>query len=306
MAETNKSGKKSTPKTSKKTKRKTGLGRGLDALLASSKHAESQQSDSHSSELQSLAINQLQPGQYQPRTIMAEDKLRELADSIESQGIVQPIVVRQISSRKYEIVAGERRWRAAKLANLTEVPVLVKQIDDQQTIAMALIENIQREDLNPLEEAQALARLIEEFSITHAQAAEAVGRSRVAVSNLLRLLDLSEPVKQLLHNEQLEMGHARCLLGLDKTQQSRVAEQIVAKNLTVRQAEAMVKEIKNPGPKKTKSTPQKSADIRHLEQQLSEQLCTQVAVKQQSGGKGQLVIHYHNSDELQGILERIK
>ncbi|MCX7544209.1 ParB/RepB/Spo0J family partition protein [Marinicella gelatinilytica] len=302
MAEPNKPNKKVT----KKTKRKTGLGRGLDALLASSKNADATKSDHDVSELQTLAVNQLQPGQYQPRTIMDEDKLRELADSIESQGIVQPIVVRQISSRKYEIVAGERRWRAAKMAKLTEVPVLVKQIDDQQTIAMALIENIQREDLNPLEEAQALARLIKEFSITHAQAAEAVGRSRVAVSNLLRLLDLSDQVKQLLNQELLEMGHARCLLGLDKTQQSRAAEQIVAKKLTVRQAEALVKEIKNPTPKKPPEINKKNADVRHLEQQLSEQLCTKVLVQQKSGGKGQLVIHYHDADELQGILERIK
>lgn len=300
MAEPNKDSKKST----KKTKRKTGLGRGLDALLAS-KNTDTDQAD-NTSELQTLAVSQLQAGQYQPRTVMDEDKLRELADSIESQGIVQPIVVRQISSRKYEIVAGERRWRAAKMAKLTEVPVLVKDIDDQQTIAMALIENIQREDLNPLEEAQALARLIKEFSLTHAQAAEAVGRSRVAVSNLLRLLDLSDEVKQLLNDDLLEMGHARCLLGLDKPQQSQAAQEIVANKLTVRQAEALVNSIKNPRPQKSQESPKKSADVRHLEQQLSEQLCTKVALKQKSGGKGQLVIDYHNSDELQGILERIK
>ena len=302
MAEPNKTSKK----TSKKNKRKTGLGRGLDALLASSKNPESESSQATNSELQTLATNQLQPGQYQPRTIMDEDKLQELADSIESQGIVQPIVVRQISTRKYEIVAGERRWRAAQLAKLTEVPVLVKDIDDQQTIAMALIENIQREDLNPLEEALALARLIKEFSLTHAQAAEAVGRSRVAVSNLLRLLDLSDEVKKLLNDDLLEMGHARCLLGLEKSRQSQAAQEIVAKKLTVRQAEALVNSIKNPTPKPAKSTSNKSADVRQLEQQLSEQLCTQVTVKQKSGGKGQLVIDYHNSDELQGILDRIK
>jgi len=303
MDESNKSPKKGAQKTSKKSKRKTGLGRGLDALLAS-KNTDKEQGSEYS-ELQTLAISQLQPGQYQPRTIMNQEKLQELAESIESQGIVQPIVVRQISSRKYEIVAGERRWRAAQLAKLTEVPVLVKDIDDQQTIAMALIENIQREDLNPLEEAQALARLIQEFSLTHAQAAEAVGRSRVAVSNLLRLMDLSDEVKQLLNDNLLEMGHARCLLGIDKSQQSHAAQEIIAKKLTVRQAEALVNSIKNPIPKKIKEIPQKSADVRHLEQQLSEQLCTQVSVNQKSSGKGQLVINYHNSDELQGILERI-
>lgn len=297
---------KSKKKTGAKSKRKTGLGRGLDALLASSKNAESGSADDHGSELQTLATGQLQPGQYQPRTIMDEGKLQELAESIKSQGIVQPIVVRQISSRKYEIVAGERRWRAAQLAKLKEVPVLVKDIDDQQTIAMALIENIQREDLNPLEEAQALSRLIQEFSLTHAQAAEAVGRSRVAVSNLLRLLDLADEVKQLLNDDMLEMGHARCLLGLDKKQQSQAARDIVAQKLTVRQAEALVNAIKNPSPKKPKTKPPKSADVRHLEQQLSEQLCTQVTLKQKSGGKGQLIIDYHNSDELQGILDRIK
>jgi len=292
------------PKNSKKKiTRKTGLGRGLDALLGSSQAGDN---DSTVSELQNININQLQPGQYQPRTTMAQDKLQELADSIEAQGIVQPIVVRKISSRMYEIIAGERRWRAAKLANLKQVPVLVKQVDDQQTIAMALIENIQREDLNPLEEAQALHRLIEEFSITHAQAAEAVGRSRVAVSNLLRLLDLSATVKKLLNDDLLEMGHARCLLGLDNQQQSRAAEEIIAKKLTVRQAEALVKAIKNPPTKSTQSEPQKSADVRHLEQQLSEKLCTQVTIQEQGKGKGKLVIHFHDADELEGILERIK
>lgn len=297
---------KAKKKTAAKTKRKTGLGRGLDALLASSKGADSVAPANSESELQTLATGRLQPGQYQPRTIMDKDKLQELAESIKSQGIVQPIVVRKISSRNYEIVAGERRWRAAQLAGLKEVPVLVKDIDDQQTIAMALIENIQREDLNPLEEAQALSRLIQEFSLTHAQAADAVGRSRTAVSNLLRLLDLSDAVKQLLNDDILEMGHARCLLGLDKKQQSQAAGEIVAKKLSVRQAEALVNAIKNPGPKNTQQAPQKNADVRHLENQLSEQLCTRVTLKQKTGGKGQLVIDYHNSDELQGILDRIK
>lgn len=291
--------------TKKKTTRKTGLGRGLDALLGSSQSA-SGDNETAVSELQYINLNQLQPGQYQPRTNMAQDKLQELADSIEAQGIVQPIVVRKISSRMFEIIAGERRWRAAKLAKLKQVPVLVKQVDDQQTIAMALIENIQREDLNPLEEAQALNRLIEEFSITHSQAAEAVGRSRVAVSNLLRLLDLSAIVKKLLNENLLEMGHARCLLGLDNQQQARAADEIIAKKLTVRQAEALVKAIKNPPAKIVQSETKKSADVRHLEQQLSEKLCTQVAIQEQGNGKGKLVIHFHDADELEGILERIK
>ncbi|MFC3192995.1 ParB/RepB/Spo0J family partition protein [Marinicella sediminis] len=296
--------KKLTKKTSKKkVTRKSGLGRGLDALLGS-RPTSTEPQHAESSELQTLGIEQLQPGQYQPRSIMDQDKLQELADSISSQGIVQPIVVRQLTSGQYEIIAGERRWRAAQLAQLSEVPVLVKQVDDQQTIAMALIENIQREDLNPLEEALALQRLIDEFAITHAEAAEAVGRSRVAVSNLLRLLELSSAVKEMLNDGLLEMGHARCLLSLDPADQASVARQVVAKKLSVRQAEALVKSFKQP--KTTGQPEEKMADIRHLEQQLSEKLCARVDLQHSAKGKGKLVIHYHNSDELDGILERIK
>lgn len=293
-------------KVSKKTARKSGLGRGLDALLGNRSEDNSGRSSSQEpSELQTLGIEQLQPGQYQPRSIMDQDKLQELADSIESQGIVQPIVVRRLTTNKYEIIAGERRWRAAQLAQLTEVPVLVKQANDQQTIAMALIENIQREDLNPLEEALALQRLIDEFEITHAQAAEAVGRSRVAVSNLLRLLDLSKHVKSLLNDGLLEMGHARCLLSLEPSDQLQIAQQIMAKKMSVRQAEALVKAFKEPAKPKTKPT-EKSADIKHLEQQLTEKLCAQVDIQHTPKGGGKLVIHYHGSDELEGILNRIK
>ena len=289
---------------SKKTNRKAGLGRGLDALLGQRKSApaEGQTADS---ELQTLGIELLQPGQYQPRSIMDQDKLQELADSIKAQGIVQPIVVRQLTAGRYEIIAGERRWRAAQLAQLREVPVLVKQVDDQQTIAMALIENIQREDLNPLEEALALQRLIDEFEITHAQAAEAVGRSRVAVSNLLRLLDLSKPVKALLNDGLLEMGHARSLLALDANLQLSAANEIVAKKMSVRQAEALVKSLKAPAKPKP-SKPAKNADITHLEQQLTEKLCAQVEIQHSDKGRGKLVIHYHNNDELDGILGRIR
>jgi ParB family chromosome partitioning protein len=296
--------KKLTKKTSKKkVARKSGLGRGLDALLGSRTPSQPT-ADKETSELQTLGIEQLQPGQYQPRSIMDQDKLQELADSIEAQGIVQPIVVRQLTNQKYEIIAGERRWRAAQLAQLSEVPVLVKQVDDQQTIAMALIENIQREDLNPLEEALALQRLIDEFAITHAEAAEAVGRSRVAVSNLLRLLELSKPVKAMLNDGLLEMGHARCLLSLDAADQAAVAKQIVARKMSVRQAEALVKSVKQPKPASQPAN--KQADIRQLEQQLSEKLCARVDVQHSANGKGKLVIHYHNSDELDGILERIR
>lgn len=291
-------------KASKKLARKSGLGRGLDALLGS--RSESASGQEAVSELQTLKIDQLQPGQYQPRSIMDQGKLQELADSIEAQGIVQPIVVRHIAGNRYEIIAGERRWRAAHLANLSEVPVLIKQVDDQQTIAMALIENIQREDLNPLEEALALQRLIDEFSITHAQAAEAVGRSRVAVSNLLRLLELSPKVKDMLNDGLLEMGHARCLLGLEASLQWQAAQQISAKNMSVRQAEALVKSMKNPVVKTSPKATEKSADIKHLEQKLSEQLCAKVDILHSPQGSGKLVIHYHGSDELDGILNRIK
>ncbi|WP_223787236.1 ParB/RepB/Spo0J family partition protein [Marinicella meishanensis] len=291
-------------KASKKPARKSGLGRGLDALLGSRTEAKS--SPETTSELQTLQTDQLQPGQYQPRSIMDQGKLQELADSIEAQGIVQPIVVRHIAGNRYEIIAGERRWRAAQLAQLTEVPVLVKQVDDQQTIAMALIENIQREDLNPLEEALALQRLIEEFTITHAQAAEAVGRSRVAVSNLLRLLELTPKVKDMLNDGLLEMGHARCLLALDEAQQWPAAQQISSKKMSVRQAEALVKSLKNPAVKAAPKAVAKSADIKHLEQKLSEQLCAKVDIHHSPKGNGKLVIHYHGSDELDGILNRIK
>lgn len=311
MADSNKkklSKKVSKKKVSKKVTRTSRLGRGLDQLLGAGRSASNQEQGSfEQSELQTLPINKLQPGQYQPRSIMDQSKLQELADSISAQGIVQPIVVRKITSNQYEIIAGERRWRAAQLANLTEVPALVKEVDDQQTIAMALIENIQREDLNPLEEALALARLIEEFTLTHAEAAEAVGRSRVAVSNLLRLLELSSQVKDLLHDGLLEMGHARCLLALDKNQQLAAAKQIIAKKMSVRQAEALVKSIKEPAkPKAKPATPSKSADIKHLEQQLTEKLCAQVEIQHSDKGNGKLVIHYHGSDELDGILDRIK
>ncbi len=291
-------------KTTKKAARKSGLGRGLDALLGQRSQPESTPQAS-ANELQELAIELLQPGQYQPRNIMDQDKLQELADSIEAQGIVQPIVVRKIAGNKYEIIAGERRWRAAQLARLSVVPVLVKDVDDQQTMAMALIENIQREDLNPLEEALALQRLIDEFAITHAEAAEAVGRSRVAVSNLLRLLELSDKVKAMLNDGLLEMGHARCLLSLETPEQLSAANEIIAKKMSVRQAEALVKGIKNPSKAKPK-TAEKQADIKHLEQQLTEKLCARVEIQHQAKGHGKLVIHYHGSDELDGILDRIK
>ncbi|WP_395377898.1 ParB/RepB/Spo0J family partition protein [Marinicella sp. W31] len=281
--------------------KKSSLGRGLDALLASRSNAGTAKAEVERS---TLPIEQLQPGEYQPRSHMDKEKLQELSDSIRSQGIVQPIIVRKLEKGRYEIIAGERRWRAAQLAQLSEVPVVIKDVSDQQTIAMALIENIQREDLNPLEEAMALQRLIDEFSLTHQQAAEAVGRSRVAVSNLLRLLDVHEQVKDKLLQGLLEMGHARALLAVASEDQPKLAEMIVNKKMTVRQTEAMVKKHNQTEVPEIK--PQKNSDIKHLEVSLTEKLCTKVELMHSPAGKGKLVVHYHDSDQLQGILDRIK
>lgn len=287
--------------------KKRGLGRGLDALLGSKTNTKRDLSVTQSDNdniLTELEIELIQPGKYQPRTKMDAQKLEELADSIKAQGMVQPVIVRSIGKNKYEIIAGERRWRAAQIAELSKVPVVIKQADDRQTIAMALIENIQREDLNPLEEALALQRLIEEFDLTHQQAAEAVGRSRVAVSNLLRLLDLHKDVKKLLDDGQLEMGHARTLLALDKSLQLKAAMEMINKSMTVRAAEQFVK---NHGAEKVQKTQsQKDSDIRKLEHDLSEKLCSQVSIQHSKQGKGKLVISYHSVDELEGILSRIK
>ncbi len=284
--------------------KKRGLGRGLDALLGGKDSPGNRISAGAGDRLQKLDIECIQPGQYQPRSAMDAAKLRELADSIEAQGIVQPIVVRPRGAGRYEIIAGERRWRAAQIAGLSQVPVVVKDVDDRQTIAMALIENIQREDLNPLEEAAALQRLIDEFQLTHQQAAEAVGRSRAAVSNLLRLLDLHDKVKQYVDDRELDMGHARCLLALERSEQPAAAAEIIRKGLSVRQAENLVKNWRKPASAAHRH--RKSADIASLEQNLSERLCTKVVVRHTPAGKGTLVIHYHSPDELDGILERIR
>ncbi len=287
-------------------KKKSTLGRGLDALLAS-RDAQKKQSSGgvENAGLHSLKVQSLQPGQYQPRKNMNPEKLQELADSIQSQGIVQPIVVRHLQGERYEIIAGERRWRAAKMAGLDEVPVIIKDVSDQQTIAMALIENIQREDLNPLEEALALDRLIREFTLTHQQAADAVGRSRAAVSNLLRLLDLQEGVKQMLVEGELEMGHARCLLSLDATQQLRLAQAIAEEKLSVRQAEARVAKLKQPASVNTTAPARKDPDVKQLEQTLSERLCCEVSIKPTAKGGGKLIVQYYDNEQLQGILDRL-
>ena len=286
----------------KKAKQKRGLGRGLDALLGAKPKTDNVEADETT--LTELDVDLIKPGKFQPRTKMDMMKLRELADSIKEQGLVQPIIVRSIGKNSYEIIAGERRWRAAQIAEINKVPVVIKVADDRQTIAMALIENIQREDLNPLEEAIALQRLIDEFDLTHQLAAQAVGRSRVAVSNLLRLLDLHHDVKKLLNDGELEMGHARALLPLEKNQQPSAAHEIIKKGMSVRVTE---KFIKNFGKEKSLSSKKSiDTDIQRLEQELTEKLCSEVKIQHSNKGKGKLIINYHSVDELDGILARIK
>jgi ParB family chromosome partitioning protein len=289
------------------------LGRGLDALLSkpapkTTTAAESAGGDS----LRQIPIELLQRGQYQPRADIRQDTLEDLANSIRAQGVVQPIVARPIAStgtQKYEIVAGERRWRAAQLAGLAEIPAVIKDIPDEAAIAMALIENIQRENLNPLEEARALDRLIREFDLTHAEAATAVGRSRAAVSNLLRLQELSEPVKGLLESRQIEMGHARALLAISNAvQQHDAARQVVNKGLSVRETERLVKQMlgKGEGTKTPPAVVAGNADIRRLEIEISEKLGAKVSVNHSKKGSGKVIISYNNLDELDGILKHIK
>ncbi|MCO7251900.1 ParB/RepB/Spo0J family partition protein [Pseudoalteromonas sp. Ps84H-4] len=299
--------------------KKRGLGRGLDALLSSSKPAQSANNQQQATttpeqvsevvaeqkngELQKLAIEFLQSGKYQPRKDMSEEALEELASSIRAQGIIQPIVVRQIGADKYEIIAGERRWCAAQLAKLDTVPCIIKDVPDEAAVAIALIENIQREDLNAMEEAIALNRLLNEFELTHQQVAEAVGKSRTTVTNLLRLNNLNEDVKILLEHGDIEMGHARCLLGLEGEAQSDAARLAVAKALTVRETEKLVRSILEPAPKK--EVQEKDPDVKQLEQKLAENLGAKVEINYNKKGKGKLVISYTTLDELDGILSRI-
>ncbi|MDN5864107.1 MAG: ParB/RepB/Spo0J family partition protein [Gammaproteobacteria bacterium] len=282
--------------------KRRGLGRGLDALLSEAETAvEAPRSDER---LTRLPIEQLTPGRFQPRKDMAAEGLATLADSIRSQGIVQPLIVRAAGKNRYEIIAGERRWRAAQMADLAEVPAVVRDIEDQTAAAVALIENIQREDLNPLEEAEALARLTEEYELTQAQAAETVGRSRVAVTNLLRLMDLGAEAKRLLRTGELAMGHARALLALNGRQQAEAARSIVKKGLNVRQAEELVRRMKAP----ERETVARRADpnVAALERELGERLGTRVTVQNDAHGRGRLVIHYGNLNQLDGILERLR
>lgn len=292
------------------TKKPKGLGRGLDALLGADTHSLDQvgQVSTLASTPSTLQIAQLQAGKYQPRTRMDEGALAELADSIRVQGIMQPILVRPLNALKgqYEIIAGERRFRAAQLAGLTEVPVLVKDVADEHAAAMALIENIQREDLNPLEEAQGVKRLIEEFGLTHEQAATAIGRSRSATSNLLRLLNLAAPVQTMLLAGDIDMGHARALLAVEAAIQIQLANQIIAKRLSVRDAEALVtRTSKEPVNKTTTKQTNQSRDVTRLEETLSDQLGTKVSLKVASKGRGQLIIDFHGWDHCSSLIEKL-
>lgn len=287
--------------------KKPGLGRGLDALLgaARSRGEAGESRPGADGELRNLPVDIIQRGKYQPRLDMHAESLQELADSIRAQGVVQPIVVRAIAEPgRYEIIAGERRWRAAQLAGLHEIPAVVRDVPDKAAIAMALIENIQREELNPMEEASALQRLIDEFELTHQQAAEAVGRSRTAVTNLLRLLTLNDEVRTLVEKGELEMGHARALLALEGGAQSQAARQVVAKGLSVRETEQLVRRLQHPAAHKPK--PSQDPDVRRLQDDLSERLGAKVQLEHGAKGKGKLVIQYNSLDELDGILAHIK
>jgi ParB family chromosome partitioning protein len=274
-----------------------GLGRGLDALLSNDKASNDDNS------LESCQIDNLVTGKYQPRSHMNQIALNELAESIKIQGIMQPIVVRPIDNMKYEIVAGERRWRAAKLANLSEVPILIKNIPDESALAMALIENIQREDLNAIEEAKGIQRLIDEFGMTHESASHILGKSRTTVTNLLRLLNLSEHVQKALLVGKIEMGHARAMLSLAASEQVMVCQKVISNNLSVRDVEALIGQR---SPAKRKIKKQKTADIINFEENLSDKLGTSVKISHKSNGSGILKINYSNLDQLDSILKKIE
>ncbi len=286
------------------SKRKKGLGRGLEVLLGSTPDFSAEPSAS------SLPISRLRAGKYQPRTRMDEGALNELAQSIREQGVMQPILVRPADAdgtgKVYEIIAGERRFRAAQMAGLQEIPAIVKNVDDQTAAAMALIENIQREDLNPLEEAQGIHRLITDFNFTHEQAASAVGRSRSAVTNLLRLLNLTRPVQTMLVAGDIDMGHARALLSVDGAKQIALATQIVSKRMSVREAERLVSQELNDRSVVRKTVKEKSADLVQLEEELSDMLATKVSFKLNAKGSGQLVIDFSDLDVLDGLIRKIR
>jgi len=293
--------------------KKRGLGRNLNALLGNSLQKHETAADRPGQlqvkdrDMREIPVEMVQRGKYQPRRDMHPEALEELAESIKAQGVMQPIIVRSISADKFEIIAGERRWRATQLAGLDTIPALIREVPDEAAVAMALIENIQREDLNAMEEALALSRLQEEFGLTHQQVAEAVGKSRATVTNLLRLINLRADVQKLLENGDIDMGHAKALLGLPPDQQSSVAGTVVSKGLSVRQTEALVRRLLE-----TKETAGKARftsvdpDIKNLETRLSEQVGVPVIVQHGANGKGKLVLKYNNLDELDGILSHIK
>ncbi len=273
-----------------------GLGRGLDALLSGNEAA-----DNAAESLQNLEIAKLQPGKYQPRTNMDQVALTELAESIKAQGIMQPILVRPVDGGRFEIIAGERRWRAAQLAELTEVPVLIRNVADEAALAMSLIENIQRENLNPLEQALGIQRLINEFGMTHQTAGEALGNSRSTISNLLRLLNLSAPVQEMMMQGKIDMGHGRALLPLNAAQQIRIANVIAQKQLSVRETEKLVNQLEHPAVKKVKKA---DRDLLRLQEDVSGRLGAQVAIKPKKNGQGNIVIHYTSLDQLDDILSK--
>ena len=283
--------------------KKRGLGRGLDALLTSNRTSNSDTATVISSELQQLPVEFLSPGKYQPRKDMSQEALEDLASSIRAQGVIQPIVVRPLAKNKFEIIAGERRWRASQLAQLSEVPCIVKDVPDEAAVAIALIENIQREDLNAMEEAVALERLLNEFALTHQQVADAVGKSRASITNLLRLNQLNEDVKLLLEHGDIEMGHARALLALKETEQSDAARLVAAKQLTVRETENLVRRILEPNPAVAEKS--RDPDVISLEQRLSERFAAPVQISYNSKGKGKLEIAYSSLDELDGIISKL-
>lgn len=284
--------------------KKPALGRGLSSLIRETVAADAPAADDR---MATLPIEKLQPGKYQPRSHMDSERLDELAESIRVQGLIQPIIVRSIGAGRYEIIAGERRWRAAQRASLRDVPVVIREIEDSAALAMALIENIQREDLNPLEEALALQRLIDEFSLTHQQAAEAVGRSRASVSNLLRLLELPEAIRAMVERRALEMGHARALLTLPTHQALALAQQAAAEGWSVRETERRVQALQKGAPPPSKPAERgPDANIAALERELSESFGARVSVQSGRGGRGKLVISYHSHDELDGILARMR
>ena len=286
--------------------KKSPLGRNLSSMLSKSalQHAvENAESGPPSRDsLSDLPLDLITPGPYQPRSIFDAERLEELAESIRHQGVIQPVVVRATGDNEYQLIAGERRWRAAQMAGIEKIPAIIRDVPDEIAIAMALVENIQRENLNPIEEATALKRLVLEFQMTHQEAGDAVGRSRSAVSNLLRLLELSEEVRELVDARHLEMGHARALLSLDASMQAKAAREVVKKDLSVRETERMVKRLKNPPQRKPATM---DPDIQRLQDSLSEKLCAQVRLQHNAKGKGKLVIAYNSADELEGILEQM-